>query len=268
MTKTLDEILKILSSMCDKEVIQSKDFGIEFGTYAEKITKATIVKSIFVSEYTNFKLVHAMNEHKSTLAITIFPLSIIESGFPLSERDFELMRSLTTNNIKTISLSTNWLYSHNGAFGYFLQTLGVNQYKQNKVLVSQGANVYRWDIESISFKDFLASLSHLTKRWSVFHNVAEAQSSSFVLEYQQLSDEELIRLKKEGVTTIIGFNLDSKRLKKFQENNLNFLFIPIQDYSNIALRKFSQLLQMKVDQKVIFQPQEIVNWISAEDLTI
>ena len=110
--------------------------------------------------------------------------------------------------------------------------------------------------------------SHLTKGCSVFHNVAEAQSSSFVLEYQQLSEEELIRLKKEGVTTIIGFNLDSKRLKKFQENNLNFLFIPIQDYSNIALRKFSQLLQMKVDQKVIFQPQEIVNWISAEDLTI
>ncbi|MBY9000573.1 MAG: hypothetical protein KGD64_06645 [Candidatus Heimdallarchaeota archaeon] len=267
MTKTLHEILNLLSSMCDKEVTQTKDFGIEFGTYAEKITKATTIKSIFVSTCTNFKLIHAMNENKSNLAITIFPLSIIESGFPLSERDFEMMRSLMTNNIKTISLSKNWLYSQNGAFGYFLQTLGINQYKHSKESVSQGINIYRWDIETISFKDFLASLSHLTKRWSAFYKTSENQPISLVLENQQVSGEELAQLKKEGVTTVVGFNLNSQRLNAYQENKMNFLFIPIQDYCNIALRKFSQLLQMKVDQKVIFQPQDVVGWISVEDLT-
>ncbi|MHA1483063.1 MAG: hypothetical protein ACTSQA_06465, partial [Candidatus Heimdallarchaeaceae archaeon] len=65
---------------------------------------------------------------------------------------------------------------------------------------------------------------------------------------------------------VVSFNLDSKRLKGYRQNKLNFLFIPIQDFCNVALRKFSQLLQMKVDQKVIFYPQEIVNWISAKDL--
>ncbi len=267
MTKTLDEILTLLSSMCDKDVIRSKDFGIEFGTYAEKVTKSTKIKTIFVSTFANLRLMHSMNENKSNLVITIMPLSIIENGFPLSERDFELLRSLTTNNIKTMSLSNSWLYSQNGAFAYFLQTLGINHFKQDKVSVSPSNNIYSWKTSGISFKDFLANLSHLTKRWTAFNNTSMDESECFALERQELSLEELKKLKKEGVTTVISFNLDSKRLKDYQQNKMNFLFLPIQDFCNIALRKFSQLLQMKVEQKVIFYPQEIVNWISNNDLT-
>jgi len=267
MKKTLDEILTLLSSMCDKDVIRSKGFGIEFGTYAEKVTKSTIVKTIFVSTFANLRLMHSMNENKSNLVITIMPLSIIENGFPLSERDFELLRSLTTSNIKTMSLSNSWLYSQNGAFVYFLQTLGINQFKQGKVSLSPGNNIYCWNTIEISFKDFLANLSHLTKRWTAFNNTSEDKSECFVLERQGLSWEELKKLKKEGVTTVVSFNLDSKRLKEYTQNKMNFLFIPIQDFCNVALRKFSQLLQMKVEQKVIFYPQEIVNWISDNDLT-
>ena len=266
MTKTLDEILTLLSSMCDKNVIQSKGFGIEFGTYAEKVTKSIKVKTIFVSTFANLRLTHSMNENKSNLVITLMPLSIIENGFPLSERDFELLRSLTTNNIKTMSLSYNWLYSQNGAFAYFLQTLGINQFKQGKVYISPSNNMYRWNTSGISFKDFLANLSHLTKRWTAFSNTSEDRSECFVLETQELSREELKILKNEGVTTVVSFNLDSKRLKEYRENKLNFLFIPLQDFCNVALRKFSQLLQMKVEQKVIFYPQELVNWISFNDL--
>ena len=266
MTKTLDEILTLLISMCDKDVTLNKGFGIEFGTYAEKVTKATKVKTIFVSTFANLRLTHSMNENKSNLVITIMPLSIIENGFPLSERDFELLRSLTTNNIKTMSLSNNWLYSQNGAFAYFLQTLGIQQFNQDKVSVSPGNTIYRWNTSGISFKDFLANLSHLTNRWTAFNNTSEDKSECFVLETQEFSWQELKILKKEGVTTVVSFNLDSKQLDKYQQNKMNFLFIPIQDFCNVALRKFSQLLQMKVDQKVIFYPQEIVNWISAKDL--
>jgi hypothetical protein len=266
MKKTLDEILTLLSSMCHKDVIRSKDFGIEFGTYAEKVTKSTIIKTIFVSTFANLRLIHSMNEKKSNLVITIMPLSIIETGFPLSERDFELLRSLTTNNIKTMSLSNSWLYSQNGAFAYFLQTLGINQFSQDRVSLSAGNTTYLWNTSGISFKDFLANLSHLTKRWTAFNNTSKDKSECFVLETQELSWQELKRLKKEGATTVVSFNLDSKRLKKYQQNKMNFLFIPIQDFCNVALRKFSQLLQMKVEQKVIFYPQEIVNWTSANDL--
>jgi hypothetical protein len=267
MTKTLDEILTLLSSMCDNDVIRNKGFGLEFGTYAEKVTKSTIVKTIFVSTFANLRLMHSMNDNKSNLVITIMPLSIIENGFPLSERDFELLRSLTTNNIKTMSLSNNWLYSKNGAFAYFLQTLGVNKFNQDKVSVSPGNNISLWNTSEISFKDFLANLSHLTKKWIAFNNTSEDKPECFVLEKQELSSEELKKLKKEGVTTVVSFNLDSKRLKEYKQNKMNFLFIPIQDFCNVALRKFSQLLQMKVEQKVIFYPQEIVNWISVDDLT-
>lgn len=267
MTKTLDEILILLSSMCDKDVIRSKDFGIEFGTYAEKVTKSTKVKTIFVSTFADLRLTHSMIENKSNLAITIMPLSIIENSFPLSERDFELLRSLTTNNIKTISLSNNWLYSQNGAFAYFLQTLGINQFKQDKVSLSPGNNVFRWNTNGLSFKDFLANLSHLTKKWTAFNNASEDKPECFVLEKQELSLKELERLRTEGITTVISFNLDSKRLKGYKQNKMNLLFIPIQDFCNIALRKFSQLLQMKVEQKVIFYPHKIEDWISANDLT-
>ncbi len=266
MTKTLDEILTLLRLLCDKEVIRSKDFGIEFGTYAEKVTKSIKVKTIFVSTFASLKLTHLMNENKSNLAITLMPLSIIENGFPLSERDFELLRSLTTNNIKTMSLSNNWLYSQNGAFAYFLQTLGITQFERGKVSASPGNNIYSWNISGISFKDFLANLSHLTKRWTAFNNTSEDKSECFVMEKQELSQEELKGLKKEGVTTVVSFNLDSKRLKEYRQSKLNYLFIPIQDFCNVALRKFSQLLQMKVEQKVIFYPQEMVNWISANNL--
>ena len=265
MSKTLDQILNLLITMCDKEVIQSDEFGLEFGTYSQKVTKATNIKSITVSTFTNLRLLHAMHEEKSNLVITILPLSIIENGFPLSERDFELLKSLVNNNIKTISLSKEWLYSQNGAFTYFLQTLGINKFEIEKISSIQGFKLYQWVPKEISFKDFLASLSHLTKRWSAFRFSAEDKPIKFIIEKQPLSKNELSLLRKEGINTVISFNLDSTKLNDYQNNKMNYLFIPLQDFCDISLRKFAQLLQMKVEQKVIFHPQEVAVWISSNN---
>ena len=250
--------------MVDKDVIQSKEFGYEFGTYSDKVNKTTNVKSITVSPITNLKLMHSMIENKSNLAITVLPLSIIQSGFPLSEHDFELLRSLTNNNIRTVSISTAWLYSQNGAFGYFLQTLGINKFTSDKVSLSSGKNVYKWNTNGVLFKDFLANLSHLTHRWTAFEYASEDKPLSFTIDKSLDSNNDLDSLKKEGITTVLGFNLDSNILLDYQKSKMNYIFVPIYDFCNIALRKFAQLLQMKVEQKVTFFPFEIKNWLNGK----
>ncbi|MHA2254527.1 MAG: hypothetical protein ACXAAM_00455 [Candidatus Heimdallarchaeaceae archaeon] len=104
MTKTLEEIVASLKNLTDKEVYQSSDFGIEFGTYAPRVLSAINVKSIVVSPFVNLKLIHFMNENKANLSMTVLPLPFTTSNFPLSESNFEILRSLVTNKVSNILL--------------------------------------------------------------------------------------------------------------------------------------------------------------------
>ena len=266
MTKSLDEILESVANVCDRETKISKDFVIEFGTFSLHKLKATNVKCIAVSPLMNLKLVHFMNENKANVAVTLLPLSIIENEFPLSEIDFELLRSLITNNIKTIRLPHKWLYSIKGSFPYFLQTLGLNKMDYSSLVTDTDKKLTIWNLPEMSFQDFFASLSHLNKKW-IAHTFGQPESKlSFVLEDEKFSSSDFQDLKEAGINTIVSFSLDSSSIPIYQKNRMNFLFIPFIDYSNIALRKFAQVLQLETNEKVLFHPFEAKEWIGYQDL--
>ena len=256
MTKSLDEILNSLKNICDKEVIDSEHFGVEFGTYSENKLKATIVKCIATSPLMNLKLVHFMKENNASLAITLIPLSITQTNFPLSERDFELLKALITNNIKTINLPVEWIHSQKGSFAYFLQTLGLTNATATEINGVGDSTVFKWSIQNVGFHDYLANLSHLNKKWLAYPFASEDSDLSIVLEKQPMSQRELELLRNEGVNTIISFKIDSMQLPMYQSNRMNFIYIPYIDYCNIALRKFTQVLQLEVGEQVLFQSFE------------
>ncbi|MHA2357531.1 MAG: hypothetical protein ACXABK_02025 [Candidatus Heimdallarchaeaceae archaeon] len=77
MAKSLSEILASLQNLCDKEISQLTKFGIEFGTYSQKVIDATNVKNIVVSPFVDLKLLHFMNENNANLAVTAFPKEIL-----------------------------------------------------------------------------------------------------------------------------------------------------------------------------------------------
>ncbi len=266
MTITLDAILKSLESLCDKEVYQASDFGIEFGTYAPEKIKSSNVKCITVSPFVNLKLIHFMNENKSNLAITGIPLSFRDNRFPLSEIDFEMMKSLVNNNIKTINLSEHWISSQKGGFSYLLQTLGFTKIDYTKVNLSSGKILSNWSLSSIKFKDFITSLSHLTKNWLAHILAPEDAEMSFVFDNQPLSHSEIEEIKKKGISNIIGFSFDSRKLHLYQKNKMNFLYIPFIEFYNISLRKFSQVLQLETNEQVLFYAQKDIEWISKNNI--
>ncbi len=266
MTKSLDEILSSVASVCDRETKQSKDFGIEFGTYSPHKLKATNVKCIVVSPLMNLKLVHFMNENKANVAVNLLPLSISENEFPLSEVDFELLRSLIVNNIKTIRLPFEWLYSIKGSSPYFLQTLGFNTIENSSCITKSDKKLIVWNIPEMNFQDFLSSLGHLNKKW-ITHTFGQPEDKlSFVLENEKFSISEIRDLKESGVNTIVSFNLDSSSIPIYQKNRMNLLFIPFVDYCNIALRKLAQVLQLETNEKVLFHPFESKEWMGYQDL--
>ncbi len=266
MTKSLDEILSSVANVCDRETKQSKGFGIEFGTYSAHKLKATNVKCMVVSPLMNLKLVHFMNENKANVAVNLLPLSILENEFPLSEVDFELLRTLIINNIKTIRIPLEWLYSIKGSFPYFLQTLGFNTIENSSYTTKSDKKQIIWNLSEMNFQDFLSSLGHLNKKW-IAHAFGQAEDKlSFMLENEKLSISDIRDLKESGVNTIVSFSLDSSSIPVYQRNRMNFLFIPFVDYCNIALRKFAQILQLETNEKVLFHPFETKEWMGYQDL--
>ncbi len=256
MTKSLDEILISLEDICDKDVRNSENFGIEFGTYSPQKLKATSIKCIVTSPLMNLKLVHFMKENGANLAITLLPLSITETKFPLSERDFELLKALINNNIKTIQLPDEWIHSIKGSCAYFLQTLGLTNAQTNDIPGIFKLPIINWKIPSMSFNDFLANLGHLNKKWISYSFASEDSNLSFILEREELSSKELDLLRSEGVNTIMSFKIDSKKIPLYSSSKMNFIYIPYIDYCNIALRKFTQILQLEVGEQVLFHPLE------------
>ena len=265
MTKSLAEIIDSLSNICDKEVKNSKSFGIEFGSFSQHKLEAIQVKCIVTSPVMNLKLVHFMKENNATLAINLLPLSITETPFPLSERDFELLKALVTNNIKTVRLPDEWIYALQGSFAYFLQTLGLSGSITTELTGVLENPLVSWEIKSMSFDDFLTNLGHLNKKWLAYHFAPKDSNLSFVLERDDFTERELEILQKEGVNTVVSFKIDSKRIPLFQKNRINLIYIPVIDYCNIALRKFAQVLQLELGEKVLFHPHETKEWINYTD---
>ena len=265
MTKSVDEVLGSLRNLCDKEVRNSENFGIEFGTFSVHKLKATNVKCIVTSPLMNLKLVHFMKENSAALAITLLPLSITKTNFPLSERDFELLKALITNNIKTIRLPAEWLYSLKGSFAYFLQTLGLTNANNSEMTGIVDVPLINWIIQSMNFNDFLTNLGHLNKKWLAYSFAAENLDVSFVLEKGDFSSKELELLHKEGVNTIVSFKVDSEKIPLYQRNKMNLIYLPYIDYCNIALRKFAQVLQLEVGEQVLFQPFKTKEGINYND---
>ncbi|MHA1198548.1 MAG: hypothetical protein ACTSQF_04255 [Candidatus Heimdallarchaeaceae archaeon] len=265
MTKSLDEILNSLGDICDKEVKNAENFGIEFGTFSPHKLKATNVKCIVTSPAMNLKLVHFMKENNATLAVNLIPLSITQTNFPLIEKEFELLKALVTNNIKTILLPDQWIYSLQGSFAYFLQTLGLTNTNADEITGIAGSSIINWKIQSMSFNDFLANLGHLNKKWLAYPFASEDSNLSFILERGDLSSKELELLRQEGVNTIVSFKIDSKKIPMYQNSKLNLIYIPYVDYCNIALRKFAQVLQLEVGEQVLFQPFETKEGINYND---
>ncbi|MCG3220308.1 MAG: Nif3-like dinuclear metal center hexameric protein [Candidatus Heimdallarchaeota archaeon] len=268
MTKTLEEIIASLRNLTDKEVYQSSDFGIEFGTYAPRVLSAINVKSIVVSPFVNLRLIHFMNENKANLVLTVLPLPFTTKNFPLSESNFEILRSLVTNNIKTIKLPEKWIYAKNGSFKYFVQTLGISKIEPFNLTLNSEKTIPYWNLPNLSFEDFLSSLSHSNKKWLTYPYAPGDSKLSIVLERHSFSQNDFEQLKKNNISTILSFNLDTRRAHEYQKHKINYVFIPFLDYCNISLRKFSQILQLETNEKVLFYPHETINWKSYEELKL
>jgi len=177
-----------------------------------------------------------------------------------------MMKSLIHNNIKTIDLSEQWIYSQKGGFSYLLQTLGFAKIEYTKMNLSTEKTINNWSISSIRFNDFITSLSHLTKHWIAYPLAPEDVEMSFIFDNQSLSRSELEEIKKKGISNIIGFSFDSRKLHLYQKYKMNFLYIPFIEFYNVSLRKFSQVLQLETNEQVLFYAQKDVEWQTKNDI--
>jgi len=256
----LDVFLKSLKNICDYEIYSSHDFGVEFGYSNPLRIKSTPVRGVLVTPFLTLHSINYMIEHKLNFALTILPLPIFRGrAHKLTDIEYELLRALTNNNIGTLRLPLKWAYT--SGFSYFLQTLGFNSLTHETISKSSDQDFYLWSIPAISFGDFLSTLSHLTNNWYALPVTEQAPKFIIVENEISLETEDLYLLKNNDVSTIFSFVIDSRNLQRYKEEKLNILFLHFVDFLNIALRKFSQMLQLEIKTKVVFQPQKSISLI-------
>ncbi|MHA2357532.1 MAG: hypothetical protein ACXABK_02030 [Candidatus Heimdallarchaeaceae archaeon] len=167
-----------------------------------------------------------------------------------------------------MQLTEEWIYSANGGFKFFIQTLGISKVNHLKVSLKGEEKIPGWSIPKITFEEFLSSISHLSKKWFAYPCTSDEHSLSIVLEETDFDKKDITSLKNSDISTIVSFKLDTRKIREYQKIKLNYLFIPFMDFCNISLRKFSQVFQLETDKKVLFYPQETKKWITYKELKV
>ncbi len=247
---SVENFLSVLKETYNKELYSSHPFSIEFGSSSINRLQNTTVKGVAIATYVNLKFVHFMVENKLNIALTLFPLSFYEKRGSLDDKDHELIRSLVTHDLWVVKLPESWLYASHGGLLYFLQTLGISNVSYDYFKLSNGKTLTNWQIPSLTLKEFLLNLQHLNKNWLIGSNKLDSANLSLVFETEPFTYNDLSTLKNEGVNTIVSFNFDSKNYMLYSAEKLNYFFIPLNDFCNIALKKFAQVLQFDTATKI------------------
>lgn len=266
MPLKLSNFLTALNHLCDHQITNSSGYGAEFGSFSDNKLDKTNVKGVVVTPYVTLRALHFMSEKKVNLAVSVLPLPLFESQLPLSEKNFESLRSLVSNGIRTVTLSKNWAYSTNDGISYFLQTLGFKRVEKIEITLPSSQSFSAITIPEINFEDFLSSLSHLTNNWFALQNSPKDSEFTFIFSENDLSLIDLQSLKKEGVENILSFAFNSEKARFLKQYKLNHLTLPFIDFLNISLRKFSQVLQLEIGESVYFYSQESEHFLNAKSI--
>ena len=270
MSLKLSNFLTALNHLCDRQITNSSEYGAEFGSFSDNKLDKIIVKGVVVTPYVTLRALHFMSEKKVNLAVSVLSLPLFGSQLPLSEKNFELLRSLVLNDIRTVTLSKNWVYSIDDGISYFLKTLGFKKIEKIDITLPSSQSFTAITIPEVNFEDFLSSLNHLTNNWFALQNSPKNSDFTFIFSENDLSLIDLQSLKKEGVESILGFAYNSEKARFLKQYKLNRLILPFIDFLNIALRKFSQVLQLEIGESVYFYSQEsehLLNTKSMKDKT-
>ena len=266
MPLKLSNFLTTLNHLCDHQITNSSEYGAEFGSFSDNKLDKTNVKGVVVTPYMTLRALHFMSEKKANLAVSVLPLPLFESQLPLSEKNFELLRSLVSNDIRTVTLSKNWAYSTNEGISYFLRTLGFKRIEKIEITLPSSQFFTAITIPEVNFKDFLSSLSHLTNNWFALQNSPKDSEFTFIFSENDLSLIDLQSLKKEGVENILSFAFNSEQARFLKQYKLNHLILPFIDFLNIALRKFSQVLQLEIGESVYFYSQDSEHFLNIKSI--
>jgi len=266
MSLTLSNFLTALNHLCDRQITNSSEYGAEFGSFSDNKLNKVNVKGVVVTPYATLRALHFMSEKKVNLAVSVLPLPLFGSQLPLSEKNFELLRSLVFNDIRTVTLSKNWAYSINDGISYFLRTLGFKRIEKTEITLPSSRSFTAITIPEVKFEDFLSSLSHSTNNWFALQNSPKNSEFTFIFSENDLSLIDLQSLKKEGIESILSFAFDSEKSRFLKQCKLNHLILPFIDFLNIALRKFSQVLQLEIGESVYFYSQESEHLLNAKNV--
>ncbi len=259
MNINVDTLLENIKQLCDPVVNHSPSFGVEFGSHSLDHLKRKKVSGVAVSSFINLHLFHFMKENGLNIALSLAPLPIFEKKEKFMEGDFELIKALAQENYWTVRLPSIWVFSKNGSSSYFLQTLGINKVKKEVITIEQNRELLVIDLPNVVWSEFIMSLGHLSTNFLNIESYAY-DSVRMVLADKILTKTDIVKIKRENINSMISFKVDSRNFQNYVSQKLNVLFIDYWEYCNIALRKFSQMLQLEAEVKTVYYNQPVQAW--------
>ncbi|MHA1865809.1 MAG: hypothetical protein ACTSVB_01240 [Candidatus Heimdallarchaeaceae archaeon] len=263
MAITLYQFLKQLRKTFTVDIMSSQAFTVEFAPTNEERLKALHISGILVTPYFSNSNIVFMLENKLNLVLKTesIPFAKAEKGM-LVDKEYELIRALSINNISTINMSQEWLFKT--GFQYFLNTIGIN-YLDEEPITLDNCNSSIFSVSPISLDEFITSISHLSKNL-VFLDMKK-ENSKLIVENPSIpfTTNDIFAIKDAGVDTILSFYLSSQRLPLYKEANLNLIYLNHIDYMNILLRKLAQIIQLDVEIPALFLPQDSIKLKTLHD---
>jgi len=129
----MKDLVKVLDSM------RKNQTGIILGYEWHEKSRSKLDKTIIASHLTR-KVIATAIQSKTCFIVTIYPPSCIQSfGDSIDKTKMEILKSLIDNKIAVYSLGSDWLYTEDGGFNYFLQMIDFPYAKALKINISKHA---------------------------------------------------------------------------------------------------------------------------------
>ncbi len=253
MSISLTNLIDHIKELCGYKIYSDKEFGVELGFVDYDSSNIIAVKGVLVTPRVDIRAIKDMIDNSINVALSVIPLPLFDKQKHnnLTRVDYETLKSLFHNNIWTLRLPSKWV--HEKAFSYFAYTLGITKLDPMVFDINKTESIV-WNVEHLSYNDLLANINHLTTNWCAIDANDVVGRVIVLKEFAVVNDQFLQVLSENDISTIVTFGLDTCKKYLFKQWGVNLLCLDYVDFLNIALKKFSQTLQLDAGIKVIFKP--------------
>ncbi|MHA1440717.1 MAG: Nif3-like dinuclear metal center hexameric protein [Candidatus Heimdallarchaeota archaeon] len=249
----MKDLVKVLDSM------RKNQTGIILGYEWHEKSRSKLDKTIIASHLTR-KVIATAIQSKTCFIVTIYPPSCIQSfGDSIDKTKMEILKSLIDNKIAVYSLGSDWLYTEDGGFNYFLQMIDFPYAKALKINISKHAKQLQGipycigeRDKKIAFKDLISVLHELIGEEVIYLGYNQATIQRMAI-FTEIKNKGIISeiTRNKNIDGIITGDISYDALLTAQTYKIPLVILERRNIENIILGKIRRILMEDVSKDLL-----------------